>query len=85
MVVRRVHRWEAYGWAPTMEAWWRPDHRSLAETAGPTDLVPSKLYAGHWPEPLALMYMIRDGGKRLIDSAQSGPSRHMCTNRASGK
>ena len=59
--VRHVHRWEAYGWSPTLEAWWRPEHRAQAATARPGDLVPPSLYAGHWPEPVALMHMLRGG------------------------
>ncbi len=61
MVVRGVHRWDAYGWAATTKAWWRPDLRPLAEAARSGDLVPADLYAGQWPEPQALMHMIRDG------------------------
>ena len=45
-------------------------HRRSGRASGPVpiaagaesgDLVPASLYAGHWPEPLALMRMIRDG------------------------
>jgi hypothetical protein len=74
VMLRRVHRWEAYGWSPTMDVWWRPDHRPVAAAAAPGDLVAADLYAGHWPEPLALMHMVRDDGWATLPLAEAwGP------------
>jgi hypothetical protein len=25
--VRHVHRWEAFGWSPSLDIWWRPEVR----------------------------------------------------------
>jgi hypothetical protein len=74
VMVRRVHRWEAYGWSPTYEIWWRPDHRMVADSATPGDLVTTNLYASHWPEPLALMHMVRDDRWATLPLAEAwGP------------
>jgi hypothetical protein len=71
LMVRQVHRWEAYGWSSTMDAWWRPDHRTLAIAASPGDLVQAELYAGHWPEPMALMHMVGDGAWATLPLAEA--------------
>ncbi len=61
LATRRVHRWDVYGWSPTIDALWGPDNRALAKTVHAGDLIAANVYAGHWPEPMALMHMVRDG------------------------
>ena len=59
--IRRVHRWDAYGWSATFDAWLPPTSQRPDEIRS-GDLVSPMLYAGVWSEPLALVHMIRDGG-----------------------
>ena len=59
--VRHVHRWDAYGWDAAFDVWLPPVDALRGEVrAG--DLLAPAAYIGLWPEPLALMHMIRDGG-----------------------
>ena len=61
LATRHVHRWDVYGWSPTIDALWRPEIHALAKTVHAGDLIAPNVYAGHWPEPMALMHMVGDG------------------------
>ncbi len=53
--VRRTYAWEATGWQPDDEQWWRTKTPSLQQAPkANAALVPEELWPDHWGPPLAL-------------------------------